>query len=130
MSKIREVEKLDSYIEQNKALTTANKELKQQIASINKQVAKLTKDLAEQQAKLRKQLLQMPTFEIKAIILGSGRDMALLQYKDRTLRIRAGKPVSVPVADGVYVLMDVKEISKEGIKLFFPELERDLFLID
>ena len=52
------------------------------------------------------------------------------EYKDRTLRIRAGKPVSVPVADGVYVLMDVKEISKEGIKLFFPELERDLFLID
>ncbi len=130
MSKIRDVEKLDSYIAQNKKLTETNKQLQGQIASINKQVTKLTKDLAEQQAKLRKQLLQMPSFEVKAKILGNGRNMAILQMKDRTIRIRLGTKMSLPVADGVYLLMQVKEISKEMIELHFPELERDLYFYD
>lgn len=130
MSKIREVEKLDVYIAQNAQLTAANKQLQQQIASINKQVAQLTKDLAEQQAKLRKQLLQMPSFTVKAKILGNGRDMALLQMKnqERPILITMDTPISLQVSDGVYLLMEVKKISKKIIELHFPELERDLFL--
>jgi predicted nuclease with TOPRIM domain len=130
ISKIKEVEKLDSYIAQNAQLTATNKQLQGQIASINKQVAALTKELADQQAKLRKQLLQMPSFELKAKVIGNGQGMAILKSKERYFRIRSDTKMSVPVADGVYVLMEVKEISKEVIELHFPELERDLFLYD
>ncbi len=98
--------------------------------SINKQVAELTKELADQQAKLRKQLLQMPSFELKAKVIGNGEGMAILKSKERYFRIRTDTKMSVPVADGVYVLMHVKKISKEVIELHFPELERDLFLYD
>ena len=130
MSKIREVEKLDAYVAQNKQLVDANKALQKQIASINKQVAKLQKDLAGQQAKLRKQLLQMPSFKVKAKIIGNGKNMALLQMKsqERPLLITSEVPVSIQVSDGVYLLMQVKKISKNAIELHFPELERDLFL--
>jgi len=130
MSKIREVEKLDSYVEQNKALTASNKQLQAELAGIKKQVAKLTADLTEQTAKLRKQLLQMPTFEIKSKILGGGRNMAILQSKDRNFRIRVNTEMSVPVSEGIWVLMQVKNISKELIELHFPELERTVYLYD
>ena len=130
MSKIREVEKLDTYIEQNKALKATNEQLKKELASIKKQVAKLTTDLTQQTAKLRKQLLQMPTFEVKSKILGGGREMAILQSKDRSYRIRLNTEMSVAVADGIWVLMQVKKISKDMIELHFPELERTVYLYD
>ena len=130
MSKIKDVEKLDNYIAQNKQLTETNKKLQAQIASISKQVAILTKDLADQQAKLRKQLLEMPSFEVKAKVLGNDRDMAILKFKDSSIRIRKDTKISVPVSDGVYVLMHVTKITKDVIELHFPELERDLFLYD
>ena len=45
LSKIRDVEKLDTFVQQNAALVQENKKLKAEIASIQKQIAKLTKDL-------------------------------------------------------------------------------------
>ena len=60
----------------------------------------------------------------------NGQGMALLQTKDRTIRIRLETEMSVAVADGVYVLMQVKKISREMIELYFPELERELYLYD
>jgi hypothetical protein len=130
LSKIRDVERLDTFVEQNKALVAENKKLKADIASINKQIAKLTKDLAEQTAMLRKQLLQIPTFEVQSKILGDGLGMALLKSKDTVIRIRDKTKMSVTVADGVWVLMEVKNISKDMIELYFPELERTVYLYD
>ena len=98
--------------------------------SINKQIAKLTKDLAEQTANLRRQLLQMPTFEVQSKIMGWGGNTALLKTKDKIIRIRDNTEMSVSVADGVWVLMQVKKISKDMIELHFPELERTVYLYD
>ena len=39
LSKIRDVERLDTFVQQNKALVEENKKLKADIASINKQIA-------------------------------------------------------------------------------------------
>lgn len=130
LSKIRDVERLDTFVEQNKALVAENKKLKADIASINKQIAKLTKDLEEQTAMLRKKLLQMPTFEVQSKIIGDGLGMALLKSKDTVIRIRDKTKLSVTVADGVWVLMEVKNISKDMIELYFPELERTVYLYD
>lgn len=130
ISKIRDVERLDAFLEQNKALQAENNKLKGEVASIKKQIAKLTQDLAQQTAKLRKQLLQMPTFQVQSKILGGVRSMALLKSKDKVIRIRANTEMSVTVADGVWVLMQVKKISKEMIELHFPELERTVYLYD
>jgi hypothetical protein len=130
LAKIRDVERLDTFVAQNKALVEENKKLKADVASINKQITKLTKDLAEQTAMLRKQLLQMPTFEVKSKILGYGQSMALLKSKDAVIRIRDKTKMSVTVADGVWVLMEVKNISKDMIELYFPELERTVYLYD
>ena len=130
MSKIQDVEKLDQYIQQNEELKKANKELKAEIASIKKQLDKLNKNVKDQEAKLRKQLLNIPTFDVAAKILGGGNDMAILKMKDRKLRIRTDTKISVPVKDGVWVLMQVKKISKEMIELYFPELERTVYLYD
>jgi len=130
LSKIRDVERLDTFVQQNNALKEENKKLKADIASINKQIAKLTKDLADQTANLRRQLLQMPTFEVQAKLLGMGGSMALLKTKDKIIRIRNNTEMSVPVADGVWVLMQVKKISKDMIELHFPELERTVYLYD
>lgn len=130
LSKIRDVERLDTFVLQNKALVEENKKLKADVASINKQIAKLTKDLAEQTAMLRKQLLQMPTFEVQSKILGGRLSMALLKSKDSVIRIRDKTKMSVSVAEGVWVLMEVKNISKDMIELYFPELERTVYLYD
>lgn len=130
LSKIRDVERLDTFVAQNLALKEENKKLKADIASINKQIAKLTKDLTEQTALLRKQLLQMPTFQVQSKILGDSLGMALLKSNDTVIRIRDKTKMSVTVADGVWVLMEVKNISKDMIELYFPELERTVYLYD
>ena len=46
------------------------------------------------------------------------------------MRIRDGKTLSVQVADGVWVLMEVRKISKESIEIHFPELQRDIVIYD
>lgn len=130
LSKIRDVERLDTFVQQNQALKEENKKLKSDIASINKQIAKLTKDLEQQTSMLRKQLLQMPTFEVQSKLIGAGRSMALLKSKNAIIRIRDKTELSVAVADGVWVLMQVKNISKDMIELYFPELERTVYLYD
>ena len=130
LSKIRDVERLDTFVKQNNLLKEENKKLKADIASINKQLAKLTKDLADQTANLRRQLLQMPTFEVQSKMLGFQGSMALLKTKDKIIRIRDHTEMSVPVAEGVWVLMQVKKISKDMIELYFPELERTVYLYD
>ncbi len=56
--------------------------------------------------------------------------MALLKSKDTVIRIRANTEMSVPVTDGVWVLMQVKKISRDMIELYFPELERTVYLYD
>ena len=56
--------------------------------------------------------------------------MALLKSKDTVIRIRDKTEMSVTVADGVWVLMQVKNISKDMIELYFPELERTVYLYD
>lgn len=130
LSKIRDVERLDTFVQQNNALKEENKKLKADIASIQKQIAKLTKDLADQTTNLRRQLLQMPTFEVQSKLLGIGGSMAILKTKDKSIRIRDNTEMSVAVGDGVWVLMQVKKISKDMIELYFPELERTVYLYD
>lgn len=130
LSKIRDVERLDTFVAQNELLKEENKQLKASIASIQEQITKLTKDLADQTALLRKQLLQMPTFVVQAKILSDGRSIAILKSKDTVIRIRDKTMMSVTVADGVWVLMEVKNISKDMIELYFPELERTVYLYD
>jgi len=130
LAKIRDVEQLNTFVEQNQALQAENVKLKADVASIQKQIAKLTKDLAEQTLKLRKQLLQMPTFQVQSKVIGGGHAMALLKSKDTVIRIRDNTEMSVPVTDGVWVLMQVKNISKDMIELYFPELERTVYLYD
>lgn len=130
IAKIRDVDNLENFQKQNSTLKTENNKLKQEIASIKKQLAKLTQDLAQQTAKLRKQLLQMPTFEVQSKVLGGGKSMALLKSKDKVIRIRTDTEMSVAVAEGVWVLMQVKKISKDMIELHFPELERTVYLYD
>ncbi|MFT5301453.1 MAG: hypothetical protein ACI87E_001936 [Mariniblastus sp.] len=130
LSKIRDVERLDAFLEQNKVLTAANKALLAELASIKVQIAKLNKDMTEQTAKLRRQLLQMPTFEVQSKILGGARNMALLKSKDKVIRIRDKTVMSVAVTDGVWVLMQVENISIDMIQLYFPELDRRVYLYD
>lgn len=130
LSKIRDVEKLDTYVQQNATLVQENKTLKAEIASIQKQIAKLSKDLELQTINLRKQLLQMPTFNVQTKIINGVRSAAILKSKDTIIRIRNNTQLSVPVSDGVWVLMQVKNISKEMIELYFPELERTVYLYD
>ena len=128
LSKIRDVERLDAFVEQNNALVAENKQLKTDIAAIQKQLAKLTKDLADQTVKLRKQLLQMPTFQVQSKVISRDRSMAILKSRDAVLRIRTNTEMSVPVADGVWILMQVKNISRDMIELHFPELGRTVYL--
>jgi predicted nuclease with TOPRIM domain len=130
LSKIRDVEKLDTFVQQNATLVQENKKLKAEIASIQKQIAKLSKDLELQTVNLRKQLLQMPTFNVQSKIINGNRSAAILKSKNTIIRIRNNTQLSVPVSDGVWVLMQVKNISKEMIELYFPELERTVYLYD
>ena len=130
LSKIRDVEKLDTFVQQNALLVEENKKLKVEIASIQKQIAKLTKDMELQTINLRKQLLQMPTFNVQSKIINGSQSAAILKSKDTVIRIRNKTQLSVPVSDGVWVLMQVRNISKDMIELYFPELERTVYLYD
>ncbi|QEG23105.1 coiled-coil domain-containing protein [Mariniblastus fucicola] len=130
LSKIRDVERLDAFVEQNNQLKAENATLKKNIADIQKQLAKLTRDLADQTVKLRRQLLQMPIFQVQSKVIANGNSMAILKSKDTIIRIRTNTEMSVPVADGVWILMEVKKISKDMIELNFPELGRTVYLYD
>ena len=130
LSKIRQVEQLDNFIQQNNELKAENGELKKQIASLDKQVKKLTQELKVENERLRKQLLQLPTFEVKSKLVGATRSVAVLQFEQKSIRIRQGLQMSVPVANGVWTLMKVLKISNEFIELEFPELERTILLYD
>lgn len=130
LNKIRDVEKLDTFIQQNDALKAENKQLKAEIAGIKKQLAKLTADLSQQAAKIKAQLLQMPTFQVQSKMLAGGKSAAILKSGDTLIRIRTNTELSVAVSDGAWVLMQVKKISKEMIELHFPELERTVYLYD
>jgi hypothetical protein len=79
---------------------------------------------------LRKQLLQMPTFNVQSKIINGSQSAAILKSKDTVIRIRNKTQLSVPVSDGVWVLMQVRNISKDMIELYFPELERTVYLYD
>ena len=72
----------------------------------------------------------MPTFNVQSKIINGNRSAAILKSKDTIIRIRNSTQLSVPVSDGVWVLMHVKNISKEMIELYFPELERTVYLYD
>jgi|GEM_PF-1513414 len=130
MAKIKEVEKLDSYVNENTALKEQNKTLLGQLADLTKQVQALTSQLAEQKEQLQKQLLQMPAFTVKSKIIGNGVELAVLETGGKTIRIRNQMELSVSVSDGVWVLMRVENISKEVIELNFPEMARTIFLYD
>ncbi len=130
LSKIRDVEKLDGFVEQNELLKKENQQLKAELASIKKQLAKLTADFEQQNAKIRKQLLQTPTFQVLSKVISGPSSMALLKTSTTQLRVKANTKLSVPVSEGAWVLMEVREISKDMIVLYFPELEREVFLYD
>jgi hypothetical protein len=130
MAKIRDVEKLDSYISENTELKTQNKMLQEQLASLSKQVADLTLQLSQQRELLQRQLLQIPNFEVKSKIIGVGKETAVLQTGEKLIRIRNDTELSVPVSDGVWVLMKVEKISKDFIQLNFPEMSRTIYLYD
>ena len=72
----------------------------------------------------------MPTFNVQSKIINGDRSAAILKSKNTIIRIRNNTQLSVPVSDGVWVLMQVKNISKEMIELYFPELERTVYLYD
>ncbi len=130
MAKIRDVEKLDSFQTENTALKEQNQLLQRDLASLTKNVADLSQQLAQQKELLQRQLLQMPTFTVKSKVIGNGMEMAVLQSGDKTIRIRSNTELSVPVSEGVWVLMRVEKISKDLIELNFPEMSRVLYLYD
>jgi hypothetical protein len=130
LGKIKEVENLDKYIAANAQLTEDNKVLREQIAGLTVQVQKLTQDLLIENERLRKQSLELPDFTVKARIFSSTSAMAVLQYGEKTIRIREGTRLSVPIPSGIWVLMEVQKISKDTIELRFPELERDIVIFD
>lgn len=130
LNKIKEVENLDKYIAANAQLTEDNKVLREQIAGLTVQVQKLTQDLLIENERLRKQSLELPEFTVKARIFSSTSSMAVLQYGEKSIRIRQGTSLSVPIPSGIWVLMEVEKISKDTIELRFPELERDIVIFD
>lgn len=130
LSKIRQVEDLEKFIGENSTLKAQNAELKKQIASLDQQVKKLTQELKVENERLRKQLIELPTFQIKSKLVGSTRAMAVLQFGEKSLRIRQDIEMSVPVTSGVWTLMKVIKISNDFIELEFPELERTVILYD
>jgi uncharacterized protein YlxW (UPF0749 family) len=130
MSKIRDVENLDTFVNENKTLREENTTLKTQLASLTKSVNELTQQLAQQKEVLQRQLLQLPSFEVKSKIIGNGTAMAVLDSSGKQYRIREATELSVQAADGIWVLMRVEKISKDFIELSFPEMSRRLFLYD
>lgn len=129
LAKIRDVEKLDTYIEANKELKKQNALLQKSLRDLTGKVNKLTVQLRQQQESLRKQLLQMPKFQVQSKILGKVVSMAILESNSRTILIRSNTTMSVPV-NNVWVLMEVRKITKDMIELYFPELKRSVFLND
>lgn len=128
IAKIRDVERLDSFVKQNSELVAENKKLKADVASIQKELASLKAEVEQQAVKIRKQFLSMPTFQVQSKIIAGPNSVAYLKTNLTSLRIRANTELSIPVSDGAWVLMKVKEISKDMIVLEFPELERTVFL--
>ena len=129
LNKIQNVDQLDRFVKENSTLKAQNKKLQQQIASLNKQVSKLQNDLKVENERMKKQLLQLPSISLKSMVVGANRSVALLQHGERTIRVRDDSPpISVQVRDGVFVLMKVKKISKDGVVLYFEELEREITL--
>jgi seryl-tRNA synthetase len=130
LGKIRNVEQLDKFIAENTKLKNENKGLKVQLASLGKQVAKLTNDLKKENERMKKQLLQLPTFELKSKIVGENNAIAVFKQGEKYLRVRQGTKMSVLVKDGVWVLMHVEKISKDVIELKFPELDKSIIFYD
>ena len=87
-------------------------------------------ELRVENERLRRQLVQMPTFQIKSKLVSSSRAMAILEFGEKSIRIRQGIELSVPVSEGVWTLMKVLKISNDFIELEFPELERTVLLYD
>jgi regulator of replication initiation timing len=130
LAKIRDVEKLDKYIGENTLLKTENTTLKTQIASLGLQVAKLTEELKLENERLRKQLLELPNFSLKSKVLAGANAMAVLQLGERSFRIRNDVEMTIPLSNGVWILMKVEKITKDVIELKFPELDRTVVIYD
>ncbi len=130
LNKIREVEQLDKYIQENNTLKSENTSLKQQVASLTQQLAQVKQELQTLNDRLRKQLIELPTFEIKSKLVGDELSIAVLQFGEKSIRIRSDLEMSVPVSDGVWTLMKVVKITKERIELQFPDLDRVVVLYD
>ncbi len=130
LGKIRDVENLEKFIAENETLKGENNSLKEQVASLAEQVKKLTEELQAENERLRKQLLHLPEFTVKSRLVSASRATAVLQFGEKSIRIRRGVEMSVPVEGGVWTLMNVKNISNDFIELEFPELERTIVLYD
>ena len=130
LAKIRDVEKLDKYIGENTLLKTENTTLKTQVASLGVQVAKLTQELKLENERLRKQLLELPNFSLKSKVLAGETQMAVLQLGERSFRIRNNVEMTIPLSNGVWILMRVEKITKDVIELKFPELDRTVVIYD
>lgn len=127
---IKEIEKLDTYLAQNKTLIEANKALTAQIAILTKQVAELTKQVATQNDSIRKQLLSLPPLVVHSKIIGPNSSMAVIGFGETSIRIRSDMKMTVPVQNGIWTLMEVDKITKDIIELNFTELGRVITIYD
>lgn len=123
---IKEVENLNQYIAENKALKDTNKGLQGQIASLSKQVKQLTQQLKTSTETTRKQLLALPEFKVKSKLVGKTSAIAVLDMGGKVVRIRDKVEMSVPVVNGAWTLMRVEKITKDVIELKFIELDRTI----
>ena len=137
IGKIRNVEQLEKFIKENQALKEQNKTLKSQVNGLNgkvntltQQVNKLTQELNGQKERIRKQLLELPSFSVKSKLVRGDDSIAILQFGEKAIRIRNKVEMSVPVKDGVWINMQVVKIDREIIELKFPELDRTLLIYD
>ncbi len=127
---IREVDKLNEYIEQNKGLRDENQTLKQQIASLTTQVGQLTQEIQTQNEQLKRQLLTLPEFTIKSKVVSRGGGQAILDVGGKSIRIRENVQMSIPVENGVWTLIQVQKITKEVVEINFLDLDRVVTLYD
>ncbi len=127
---IKEVERLNEYIAQNKSLLESNKNLVAQIAILTKQIADLTKQVATQNDSIRKQLLSLPPLVVRAKVIGPTSSMAVIGFGDTSIRIRSEMKMNVPVQNGIWTLMEVNKITKDVIELNFTELGRVITIYD
>ena len=124
LNTIKEVEKLNEYIQSNATLAAENKSLKDQVASLSKQIQQLTVQIQTSNETLRKQLLSLPEVEVKSKMVSRNGAVAVLKLGERLVRIRDKVEMSVPVENGIWTLMRVEKISKDVIELKFIELDR------